>query len=71
MKKSFPKYITFYRRKSENVGIVLRIISYCFLFQTSIIVSDLVKKFWSKELSAVDLRNEGNKLFQRGEVKEK
>lgn len=37
--------------------------------KTSIIVSDLVKKFWSKELSAVDLRNEGNKLFQRGEVK--
>jgi len=37
--------------------------------KTSIIVSDLVKKFWSKELSAVDLRNEGNKLFKRDEVK--
>lgn len=34
----------------------------------SIIVSELVRKFWSKELSAVELRNEGNKLFQRGEV---
>ena len=37
-------------------------------FQQSIIVSELVRKFWSKELAAVELRNEGNKLFQRGEV---
>ena len=31
-------------------------------------MSELVRKYWSKELAAVDLRNEGNKLFQRGEV---
>ena len=47
----------------------LNVINFTFLpFQQSIIVSELVRKFWSKELAAVELRNEGNKLFQRGEV---
>jgi len=36
--------------------------------KVSILVSDLVAKFWSKELTADRLRNEGNRLFQRGEV---
>jgi len=35
-----------------------------------ILVCDLVKKFWSKDLEATKLRNLGNKLFQRGAVEE-
>lgn len=35
-----------------------------------ILVSELVKKFWSKDLEATKLRNLGNKLFQRGAVEE-
>ena len=38
------------------------------LFKVSILVNELVNKYWSKELKAVSLRNEGNRLFQRGEV---
>ena len=33
-------------------------------------MSELVKKFWNKELEATKLRNLGNKLFQRGAVEE-
>jgi len=36
--------------------------------KVSILVSELVNKFWSLELKAVNLRNEGNRAFQRGEV---
>jgi len=36
--------------------------------KVSILVSELVNKFWTLELKAVSLRNEGNRLFQRGEV---
>jgi len=35
-----------------------------------ILVNDLVKKFWFKDLEATKLRNLGNKLFQRGAVHE-
>jgi len=35
---------------------------------TSILISEIVEKLWAKEKRAVQLRNEGNKLFQRGEV---
>lgn len=38
--------------------------------QIDILVCDLVKKFWSKDLEATKLRNLGNKLFQRGAVEE-
>ena len=31
-------------------------------------VTELVNKFWSKELDAVKLRNEGNRLYSRGQV---
>jgi len=36
--------------------------------KVSILVSELVNNFWTPELKAVSLRNEGNRLFQRGEV---
>ena len=36
--------------------------------QVSILVTELVNKFWSKELDAVKLRNEGNRLYSRGQV---
>jgi len=38
--------------------------------KVSILVSDLVTKFWTKELKAVNLRNEGNRQFQRGLLKD-
>ena len=31
---------------------------------------ELVKKFWSKDLEAIKLRNAGNRLFLRGSVQE-
>ena len=34
----------------------------------SILVCELTDKYWEKEKQAVQLRNEGNKLFQRGDV---
>ena len=34
----------------------------------SVLVAELVDKYWEKELRAVQLRNEGNKLFQRGDI---
>jgi len=34
----------------------------------SILVCELTNKYWEKEKQAVQLRNEGNKLFQRGDV---
>ena len=34
----------------------------------SVLVLELVDKYWEKELRAVQLRNEGNKLFQRGDL---
>jgi len=37
--------------------------------KTSILVADLVNKYWGKEIRAVELRNEGNKLFGRGDAK--
>jgi len=36
--------------------------------KVSILVSELVNKFWSRELEAVKLRNEGNRLYTRGQV---
>merc|ERR1712013_110874 len=36
--------------------------------RVSILVTELVNKFWSKELDAVKLRNEGNRLYSRGQV---
>ena len=33
-------------------------------------VCELVKKFWSKDLEAIKLRNAGNRLFVRGSVQE-
>jgi len=38
--------------------------------KVSILVSELVTKYWTPELQAVELRNEGNRQFQRGEVEE-
>jgi len=35
---------------------------------TSILISQIVDKLWANEKRAVQLRQEGNKLFQRGEV---
>ena len=34
----------------------------------SILLRELTDKYWEKEKQAVQLRNEGNKLFQRGDV---
>ena len=34
----------------------------------SILVTELVSKFWGPELEAVKLRNEGNRLYSRGQV---
>lgn len=36
--------------------------------KVSILVSELVNKYWVEDLKAVNLRNEGNRLFHRGEV---
>jgi tetratricopeptide (TPR) repeat protein len=36
--------------------------------QNSVLVCELVGKFWKEELQSVSLRNEGNKLFQRKEL---
>lgn len=36
--------------------------------KVTILVCELVAKYWDKELKAVSLRNDGNKLFQRGDV---
>jgi len=36
--------------------------------KVSILVTELVSKFWSPELEAVKLRNEGNRLYSRGQV---
>merc|ERR1711962_1574174 len=36
----------------------------------SILVCELTDKYWGKEKQAVQLRNEGNKLFQRGNMEE-
>jgi len=36
--------------------------------KVSILVSELVSKFWFLDLKAVSLRNEGNRCFQRGDV---
>ena len=38
--------------------------------QIDILVCELVKKFWSKDLEATKLRNAGNRLFLRGSVQE-
>ena len=38
--------------------------------QIDILVCELVKKFWFKDLEATKLRNAGNRLFQRGAVQE-
>ena len=38
--------------------------------QIDILVCELVKKFWAKDLEATKLRNAGNKLFLRGSVQE-
>jgi len=36
--------------------------------KVTILVSELGKKLWSKDLRAIDLRNEGNKYLQRGDL---
>jgi len=36
--------------------------------KVSILISELVVKYWTPELQAVEHRNEGNRQFQRGEV---
>jgi len=35
----------------------------------AIIVGDLVDKYWANDLKAIALRNEGNRIFQRGDTK--
>jgi len=37
--------------------------------KTSIVVGELVGKYWSNDLKAVALRNEGNRFFQRDDIK--
>jgi len=39
-----------------------------FKFQVNVLVQELVRKYWLKELKSVHLRTEGNKLFQRGQT---
>lgn len=36
--------------------------------KVSVMVGGLVSKLWDKEIKAADLRNDGNRLFQRGDV---
>jgi len=36
--------------------------------KVTVLVCELVSKFWDKELRAVQLRNEGNKYFSRGDI---
>lgn len=36
--------------------------------KVTILVSELVQKYWSADLRAIELRNEGNKFFQRGDI---
>jgi len=36
--------------------------------KVTVLINELVAKFWSKELRAVQLRTDGNKLFQRGDI---
>jgi len=38
--------------------------------KVNILISELVKKYWSRELEAIRLRGEGNRLYQRDAVSE-
>lgn len=38
--------------------------------KVTVLVSSLVTKYWHKDLEAIKLRGEGNRLYQRGSVKE-